>query len=380
MVEYDTKMATPAKEAAAPEKPETVIYESRGLWKFRDAAGKLHKFKTKEEAEEASGRQEIILERNKKRIDRQLRKLIDGGIEVLETEKLRDSLGPDWFVGNLIILQHLCFYLHQREFLLLNNDPNYNDHDYLFNAQVRLWRMTWGDGNTNGYIDDLPKKEKSIAVENLQNVHFLSNLFGAIYFASKDGIWEMIEWETFVALRNFSRYILENPDLQPTRKDITVIVADLNSGENISYEDFIEDLKWFMGCSYPEEHEEIIAEIIGIPKESITKEELPYEGSGSDKPQERFVINDSNFSLTPNSAADVLNGIYSLNLGDDSEPLRIKCDKSNSIAIANFKENQFEFEYIDEFETIPLPRPIHEPPNWLKQLDLLDLPLNKRGS
>lgn len=53
MVEYDTKMATPAKEAAAPEKPETVIYESRGLWKFRDAAGKLHKFKTKEEAEEA---------------------------------------------------------------------------------------------------------------------------------------------------------------------------------------------------------------------------------------------------------------------------------------------------------------------------------------
>ena len=45
MVEYDTKMATPAKEAAAPEKPETVIYESRGLWKFRDASGKLHKGK-----------------------------------------------------------------------------------------------------------------------------------------------------------------------------------------------------------------------------------------------------------------------------------------------------------------------------------------------
>ena len=53
MVDYDTKMATPAKESTAPKKPGIEIYESRGLWKFRDAAGKLHKFKTKEEAEEA---------------------------------------------------------------------------------------------------------------------------------------------------------------------------------------------------------------------------------------------------------------------------------------------------------------------------------------
>lgn len=53
MVDYETKMATPSKESTAPAKPGIEIYESRGIWKYRDAMGKLHKFKTKEEAEKA---------------------------------------------------------------------------------------------------------------------------------------------------------------------------------------------------------------------------------------------------------------------------------------------------------------------------------------
>ena len=53
MVDYETKMAKPAKESTTPEAPGIEIYESRGLWKYRDAMGKLHKFKTKEEAEKA---------------------------------------------------------------------------------------------------------------------------------------------------------------------------------------------------------------------------------------------------------------------------------------------------------------------------------------
>ena len=53
MVDYETKMAAPAKESTAPKKPGIEIYESRGLWKFRCKAGKLHKFETKEEAEKA---------------------------------------------------------------------------------------------------------------------------------------------------------------------------------------------------------------------------------------------------------------------------------------------------------------------------------------
>jgi len=51
MVEYETKIAKPAAEPVAPSGPE--VYESRGLWKFRDASGRLRKFKSKEEAEKA---------------------------------------------------------------------------------------------------------------------------------------------------------------------------------------------------------------------------------------------------------------------------------------------------------------------------------------
>ena len=53
MVDYETKLAKPAKESTAPATPGIEIYESRGLWKYRDAMGRLRKFKTKEEAEKA---------------------------------------------------------------------------------------------------------------------------------------------------------------------------------------------------------------------------------------------------------------------------------------------------------------------------------------
>ena len=52
MVEYETKIAKPAAEPVAPTN-KIDVYESRGLWKFRDASGRLHKFKTKEEAHKA---------------------------------------------------------------------------------------------------------------------------------------------------------------------------------------------------------------------------------------------------------------------------------------------------------------------------------------
>ena len=52
MVEYETKVAKPAAEPVAPTN-KVDVYESRGLWKFRDASGRLHKFKTKEEAHKA---------------------------------------------------------------------------------------------------------------------------------------------------------------------------------------------------------------------------------------------------------------------------------------------------------------------------------------
>ena len=52
MVDYETKEAKAEQAPAAPAADTPKIYPSRGLFKYRDANGKLWKFKTEKEAKE----------------------------------------------------------------------------------------------------------------------------------------------------------------------------------------------------------------------------------------------------------------------------------------------------------------------------------------
>ena len=52
MVDYETKEAKAEQAPAAPAADTPKIYPSRGLFKYRDASGKLWKFKTEKEAKE----------------------------------------------------------------------------------------------------------------------------------------------------------------------------------------------------------------------------------------------------------------------------------------------------------------------------------------
>ena len=52
MVEYETKEAKAEKAPPAPVADTPKIYPSRGLFKYRDSAGRLWKFKTEKEAKE----------------------------------------------------------------------------------------------------------------------------------------------------------------------------------------------------------------------------------------------------------------------------------------------------------------------------------------
>ena len=52
MIEYETKDAKAEEAPAAPAADTPKIYPSRGLFKYRDANGKLWKFKTEKEAKE----------------------------------------------------------------------------------------------------------------------------------------------------------------------------------------------------------------------------------------------------------------------------------------------------------------------------------------
>ena len=52
MIEYETKDAKAEETPVAPAADTPKIYPSRGLFKYRDANGKLWKFKTEKEAKE----------------------------------------------------------------------------------------------------------------------------------------------------------------------------------------------------------------------------------------------------------------------------------------------------------------------------------------
>ena len=52
MIEYETKDAKAEETPVAPAADTPKIYPSRGLFKYRDAHGKLWKFKTEKEAKE----------------------------------------------------------------------------------------------------------------------------------------------------------------------------------------------------------------------------------------------------------------------------------------------------------------------------------------
>ena len=52
MVEYETKEAKAEEAPPAPVADTPKIYPSRGLFKYRDSAGRLRKFKTEKEAKE----------------------------------------------------------------------------------------------------------------------------------------------------------------------------------------------------------------------------------------------------------------------------------------------------------------------------------------
>ncbi|NJO13238.1 MAG: hypothetical protein HC872_06980 [Gammaproteobacteria bacterium] len=149
---------------------------------------------------------------------RLIRIFVRRNLQALENPTFRQGAGPGVTILNIIILNWIC--------LLAATKDTAAPAD-LIEERLRLWRLLWGDDDTQPYLDDLDENLQLLALEQ-----FDDQRFEAVTVASMTDILTHAHTDSdsrLLQLRSILRHAVSHPSWQVTATHLTHAARVINS-------------------------------------------------------------------------------------------------------------------------------------------------------
>jgi hypothetical protein len=310
-----------------------------------------------EEADERSSADEDGLPRRqaaRTRVRRLWRNFVRRFVEGLDDSEFVMSVGSSVILPSYIVFNHLCRRLRAVDLI---------DAEYLTEAQVRLWTFMWGDGDSGGYLAELPGDERDVARVLLDEHDDLPALLAAV----DDAYWHLWKSDADVRpLRDAWRSFLSNSSWRPhagAMEQAAAVAMHIDGDQGELLDDLVElaehteafELRGEIAATLRVPASQVF-EKLGAVMRGKTQEVHPY-----------FSVDETTFTLTPELAASALAAWRAI----DSEATYFRLKAPNAVAVLDLDNDVYVFFDLEDDREIEL-RPASCPPGpWQTGLDQL---------
>ena len=315
------------------------------------------------EDEEAAEAEQVLTEKRRMsaraRAKRQFQTFVRRFVNGIVDDEFVRLVGPSVIVPSYVVFNHLCWKLIQLDLA----DPL-----TIVRAQSALWRFFWGEPAQPGYLDGMSTPEQEAALDILDRHHAEAVLLCSLCQAY-DVAWNEDAEQDITQIRDAWRSILDHPLWQPTKAAVadaaTVLAPACESAEDLVQ--YLDGLASFLTAREPLQ---VIERVIGARAGGVVTSEVRVRRSElGDQNVTAYVIEDSNASLPPEAATEVMRELRSLLHEPDSDYIRIEHPAANVVAFADYITGDYVYADRNSDDIEELDRPDPTDPSWRQGLD-----------
>lgn len=175
---------------------------------------------TEEEREQEEEAHQRRKQSNRQRIQRIFKSFVKRYLKGIYSHKFQEFVGYEVMTQNYIVFSHLLWKLFDRDWL---------EHRYLVETQLEIWRFFWGDGQQEGYYDQLELESQTSAMQIVHEYHGVAQVLAGLFYDGRLAHKE--HWhETELEIRDFWQVLLVQMPFTLTTDILEttwIIVADL---------------------------------------------------------------------------------------------------------------------------------------------------------
>lgn len=289
---------------------------------------------------------------------RLIRNFVRRNLRVLERPEFRAGVGAGVVIPNIIILNWMCWWVATKD----EERPG-----ELADERLRLWRVLWGSGEMDGYLDELDEEQRVLVLDR-----FDDQRFEIVTLASMTDIWSHSDYgdEVFRGLRELIRKATCHPCWQVGVRHL-VPACRLVNGRPTTPSALdplaLAEALWDAGCTPvgSTEARAAVAAVAGVPLSAVAAKDQPVIVDSSIVPRPVCEIS-LIVALEPALAEKVFSAWRGV---DDRDYYRLKWDGGVALYRAA-EENGWVYTEADD-EMVDLGFIAADDPPWRVELDRL---------